>query len=103
MGKFKNMVVESEHFDQVPPPKRVADLGVEPMPYYDRPKVIRALESLEWARIATPSVSRRAETLFLVRSLEDQGATWEDYEALIAFGWTREEIWAAADELEVDL
>ena len=102
MGFFKNVAVESEHFDQLPEPKRVSELGVEPMPYYDRPKVLRALEALEWARIATPKVSRRAEALFLVRSLTDQGADLADFDTLVAFGWSVEELADACQTLGVE-
>jgi len=103
MGYFKNEAIESEKFDKFPPPRRVADMGVEPMPFYDRPKLLNALEALEWAKIATPTVSRDAQAKFLVKSLTDQGADWDDFEALVAFGWDRLEIWAAAGQLGVEL
>jgi hypothetical protein len=103
MGYFKNEAIESEKFDEFPPPRRVADMGVEPMPFYDRPKLLNALEALEWAKIATPTVSRDAQAKFLVKSLTDQGADWDDFEALVAFGWDRLEIWAAAGQLGVEL
>jgi len=102
MGKFKTMVVESEHFDQVPPPKRVADLEVEPMPHYDRPRVWDALKALEYAKAATPTVSRKAQALFLVRALVDKGADPGDFDGLIAFGWTVEELADAAQTLGVE-
>jgi len=98
MGYFKQKSIEAEAFEY-PPPKRVVDMGVEPMPYYDRPIVLRALEALEWARVATPGVSRRAEVLFLARSLVDQGATPEDYEALCAFGYDIVEVGQAVMDL----
>ena len=99
MGHWKKVQVEMEHFEQLPDAKRVADMGVEPMPNYDRPKVLRALEALEWARIATGPVSRRAEVLFLARSLVDQGANRDDYEAAIGYGYDPVELGQAVMDL----
>lgn len=101
MGFFKQKAIEDEVFVW-PQPKRVADLGVEPMPYYDRPRVVRALEALEWARIATPGVTRRAEVLFLVQSLSDQGADSDDFDALIAFGVAESQLAEASELLGVE-
>lgn len=101
MGYFKQKQIEAQAFEY-PPPKRVADMGVEPMPYYDRPIVLRALEALEWARIATPNVSREAQLKFLVRSLIDQDADREDYDALRAFGWDILEIGQAVMDSDGD-
>ena len=101
MGKMKDQAIEAEAF-VYPPPKRVGDMGVEPMPYYDRPIVLNALEALEWARAATPGVSKEAELKFLLRSLVDQGAEREDYDALRAFGWDLLEIGQAVMDLDGD-
>ena len=101
MGYFKQKAIEDEVFEY-PQPKRVADMGVEPMPFYDRPRVLRALEALEWARIATPGVSRKAQALFLVRSLTDQGADLGDFDALVAFGWSDGELADACETLGVE-
>lgn len=101
MGYFKQKLIEAEAFEY-PPPKRVADMGVEPMPYYDRPRVLRALEALEWARIASPGVSREAEAMFLVRSLVEQGADLGDFDALVAYGWSVDELAVASQKLGVE-
>lgn len=101
IGYFKQKAIEDEVFEY-PQPKRVADMGVEPMPYYDRPRVLRALEALEWAQIATPGVSRKAQALFLVRSLTDQNADTGDFDALVAFGWSHYELAEACETLGVE-
>lgn len=102
MGYFKNVAIELEDFEQLPAPKRLADIGVEPMPCYDRPRVLRALGALEWARIASPAVSRKGQAMFLVQSLVDQGATLADFDALIAYGWSVEELGDASQALGVE-